>query len=84
LPGVKESAVIGIAHPDLGEVAVAVVVRETGCDTKDAEIIRACRKSLATFKVPRQVVFVDELPRNTMSKVQKNVLRETFDDLSAS
>jgi malonyl-CoA/methylmalonyl-CoA synthetase len=84
LPGVKESAVIGIAHPDLGEVAVAVVVRETGCDTKDAEIIRACRKSLAAFKVPRQVVFVDELPRNTMSKVQKNILRETFDDLSAS
>ena len=83
LPGVKESAVIGIPHHDLGEVVVAVVVQEAGSQPEDAEIIRACRKSLAGFKVPRQVVFVDELPRNSMSKVQKNILRETYGDLSA-
>jgi len=78
LPGVEESAVIGIPHADLGEAVVAVVVVESGSHVEDTEIIRACRISLANFKVPKHVVFVDELPRNTMSKVQKNVLRETY------
>jgi malonyl-CoA/methylmalonyl-CoA synthetase len=81
LPGVNESAVIGIPHTDLGEAVVAVVVKESGGQANDREIINACKKSLANFKIPKQVVFVDELPRNTMSKVQKNVLRETYADL---
>jgi malonyl-CoA/methylmalonyl-CoA synthetase len=81
LPGVKESAVIGIPHTDLGEAVVAVVVRESGGQANDNEIINACKKSLANFKTPKRVVFVDELPRNTMSKVQKNVLREAYADL---
>lgn len=78
LPGVKESAVIGVPHSDLGEAVVAVVVVESGGQISDKEIINACKKALANFKVPKRVVFVDELPRNTMSKVQKNVLRETY------
>jgi malonyl-CoA/methylmalonyl-CoA synthetase len=80
LDGVKESAVIGVPHADFGEAVVAVVVRQG--DGADAdEIIRSCKESLANFKVPKRVVFVDELPRNTMSKVQKNVLRDSYNDL---
>jgi len=81
LPGIKESAVIGIAHTDLGEAVVAVVVRESDSRISASEIINACKKALATFKMPKRIVFVDELPRNTMSKVQKNVLRETYASL---
>ena len=81
LPGVKESAVIGIPHHDLGEVVVAVVVQEAGSEPEVKEIISACKKALANFKVPRKVVFVSELPRNTMSKVQKNILRENNAEL---
>jgi malonyl-CoA/methylmalonyl-CoA synthetase len=78
LPGVSESAVIGIPHADLGEVVVAVVVMESGSEIRNTEVISACKKALANFKVPKNVVFIDELPRNSMSKVQKNVLRETY------
>ena len=85
LQWVKESAVIGVPHADFGEGVVAVVVPAAGCTTqeKDAEevILAACRREMASFKVPKRVVFVDELPRNTMSKVQKNVMRETYQDL---
>ena len=81
LPGVKESAVIGIPHTDLGEAVVAVVVKESDGQANEKEIINACKKSLANFKTPKRVVFVDELPRNTMSKVQKNVLRKFHADL---
>ena len=81
LPGVKESAIIGIPHTDLGEVVVAVVVQEAGSEAEDKEIISACKKALANFKVPRKVVFVSELPRNTMSKVQKNILRKNYAEL---
>ena len=81
LPGVKESAVIGVPHTDLGEAVVAVVVKESDSQASEKEIINACKKSLANFKTPKRVVFVDELPRNTMSKVQKNVLREDYADL---
>ncbi len=81
LPGVKESAVIGVPHTDLGEAVVAVVVKESDSQASEKEVINACKKSLANFKTPKRVVFVDELPRNTMSKVQKNVLREDYADL---
>ena len=81
LTGVRESAVIGVPHADFGEAVVAVVV----CDDtlEEAEIINRCRDSLANFKVPKRVMFVSELPRNTMAKVQKNLLRERYADLFA-
>jgi malonyl-CoA/methylmalonyl-CoA synthetase len=81
LDGVKETAVIGVPHADFGEGVVAVVVPAAGKDTSEQEIISACRQEMASFKVPKKVVFVDALPRNTMSKVQKNVMRETYKDL---
>jgi malonyl-CoA/methylmalonyl-CoA synthetase len=81
LPGIKESAVIGIPHADFGEAVVAVVVPETGGDVAEAAIIETAKENLANFKVPKRVVVVDELPRNTMAKVQKNVLREQYSNL---
>jgi malonyl-CoA/methylmalonyl-CoA synthetase len=81
LPGVSESAVIGVPHADFGEGVVAVVVPENAADASEVDVIEACKAALANFKVPKRVVFVDELPRNTMAKVQKNVLRESYRDL---
>ncbi len=81
LPGVAESAVIGLPHPDLGEAVTAVVVAENGATLSEAEIVKALRADLAGYKLPKRVVAVDALPRNTMAKVQKNVLRERFRDL---
>lgn len=76
LDGVKESAVIGVPHPDFGEGVVAVVVAAEDAQLDAKTLIVACKNELADFKVPKQIIFVDELPRNTMSKVQKNLLRE--------
>ena len=82
-PGLRESAVIGVPHPDFGETPVAVIVPEKGAEP-DIEALRAaCAERLARFKHPREYVVVDELPRNTMGKVQKNVLRERYADLFA-
>jgi malonyl-CoA/methylmalonyl-CoA synthetase len=76
VPGVLESAVIGLPDPDLGESVTAVVVRAPGPARPDeAALIAAAKTALAGFKVPRRVVFVDELPRNAMGKVQKAALR---------
>jgi malonyl-CoA/methylmalonyl-CoA synthetase len=81
LEGVQESAVIGVPHPDFGEGVLAVVKRRDGAGALDAEaIIAAARSQLAGFKTPKKVVFVDELPRNSMGKVQKNSLRDTYRD----
>jgi len=77
ISGVKESAVIGLPHPDLGEAVTAVVVVDGGAIT-EAEIIAALAGSLAKFKQPKRVIFTPELPRNTMGKVQKKTLRETY------
>jgi len=74
-PGVSEAAVIGVPHADFGEAVVAVVVRAGMSATEDG-LIRSAKAELANFKVPKKIVFTDELPRNTMAKVQKNVLRE--------
>ncbi|WP_299818381.1 malonyl-CoA synthase [uncultured Jannaschia sp.] len=82
-PGVRESAVIGVPHPDLGETPVGVLVPR--CDTgPDLDRIQAAlRETLAGYKRPRALVVIDELPRNTMGKVQKNALRERYRDLFA-
>ncbi|UWS00041.1 malonate--CoA ligase [Phaeobacter inhibens] len=80
LPGVLESAVIGVPHPDFGEAVVAVVVpTEEGTDA--ASIQAALSEHLAKFKQPKHIALMDELPRNTMGKVQKKALRETFAQL---
>lgn len=81
LPGVVESAVIGIAHPDFGEGVTAVVVREKGASIDEAAVMAGLSERLARFKQPKRVIFVDELPRNTMGKVQKNVLRDSYKGL---
>jgi malonyl-CoA/methylmalonyl-CoA synthetase len=78
IPGVFESAVIGVPHKDFGEGVTAVVVRAKGAEVDEKAILAALEGRLAKFKLPKRVVFVDELPRNTMGKVQKNVLREQF------
>ncbi len=78
LPGVAESALVGIPHPDFGEVGVAVVVARPGAALAPAQIIASLKAKLANFKIPKRCVIVDELPRNTMGKVQKNLLREQF------
>jgi len=78
LPGVAESAVIGIPDADFGEAVTAVVVPRAGTTPSEREVIAALKAEIASFKVPKRVLFVDELPRNAMGKVQKNVLRERF------
>ncbi|MFL5296522.1 MAG: malonate--CoA ligase [Phenylobacterium sp.] len=74
LPGVTESAVVGVPHPDFGEGVVAVVMGEGD----EAAMIAACRSQLAAYKSPKRIVFVEALPRNAMGKVQKNLLRDRF------
>lgn len=81
LPGVLESAVIGVAHADFGEGVVAVVVRRNDATIDETGIRAALQTRLANYKVPKRVVFVAELPRNSMGKVQKNLLRENWRDL---
>ena len=76
MAGVLESAVIGVPHPDFGEAVVAVVVMRDGATASEAALIDTLKTRIANFKVPKRVHFVAELPRNTMGKVQKNVLRE--------
>jgi malonyl-CoA/methylmalonyl-CoA synthetase len=81
LPGVNESAVIGVPHPDFGEGVTAVVVPQDNATTDAAAIRNALEQRLAKFKLPKRVVFVAELPRNTMGKVQKSALRDRYRDL---
>jgi malonyl-CoA/methylmalonyl-CoA synthetase len=76
IPGVVESAVVGVPHPDFGESVTAVVVRQKGATIDDAAVIAHVKSQIANFKVPKRVVFVEDLPRNAMGKVQKNVLRD--------
>jgi len=81
MPGVAESAVVGVPHPDFGEAGVAVVVAQPGASLDDAAIVNALKSRIANFKVPKRVYVVPELPRNAMGKVQKNVLREQHKNL---
>jgi malonyl-CoA/methylmalonyl-CoA synthetase len=79
MTGVVESAVIGVPHPDFGEAVTAVVVKKKDAnELTDASIIQALKKEIANYKVPKKVFFVEDLPRNAMGKVQKNVLREKY------
>jgi len=78
IDGVFESAVIGVPHPDLGEAVVAVIVTESGISLNHDSIIDLLQNRIALFKHPKQIIFIDELPRNSMGKVQKNVLRESY------
>ncbi len=75
-PGIRESAVIGVPHPDFGETVIGILVPEAGERPDPETILEAIAPSLARFKHPRKLIFADELPRNTMGKVQKNVLRK--------
>ena len=81
LPGVAESAVVGLPHPDFGEGVVAVVVPKPGSELDGTAIVSALKGRIANFKVPKQVFVVSELPRNTMGKVQKNLLRQQHQGL---
>lgn len=81
MPGVIESAVIGIAHKDFGEGVTAVVIKDKASPLDEAAVLKALEARLAKFKQPKRVIFLDDLPRNTMGKVQKNLLRDQFKDL---
>lgn len=83
LPGVIESAVIGVPHADLGEGVTAVVVCDKGAMVDETSVLKALDGRLAKFKIPKQVIVVGALPRNTMGKVQKNILRDTYSDIYA-
>ena len=80
LPGVAESAVVGVPHPDFGEVGVAVVVPRAGAVVVADDILSTLKAQLANFKVPKRCVVVADLPRNTMGKVQKNLLRAQYQE----
>ena len=80
MPQVSESAVIGVPHPDFGEAVVAVIV-PVADEVTQVQVDAALGDQLARFKQPKRVMNVTELPRNTMGKVQKNVLREQYADL---
>ncbi len=83
MPGVAESAVIGVPHPDFGEAVVAIAVAKTGATLDADAMIATLKKGIANFKVPKRVFVAAELPRNAMGKVQKNLLRDTHHSLFA-
>lgn len=83
IAGVIETAVIGVPHADFGEGVTAVVVSDGKAVLSETGILAALDGRLAKFKMPKRVIFVDELPRNAMGKVQKNILRETYGKLYA-
>jgi malonyl-CoA/methylmalonyl-CoA synthetase len=78
MPGVIESAVIGVPHADFGEGVTAVLVCDKGAQIDETSVLKALDGRLAKFKMPKRVIVVDELPRNAMGKVQKNILRDTY------
>jgi malonyl-CoA/methylmalonyl-CoA synthetase len=78
MPGVVESAVIGLPHPDFGEAVVAVVVAGRPGAFDEGSVVDGLKGRIANYKVPKRVFVVEDLPRNTMGKVQKNVLRDRY------
>ncbi|HVE54967.1 MAG TPA: malonyl-CoA synthase [Ramlibacter sp.] len=83
MPGVAESAVVGVPHPDFGEVGVAIVIPKPGAEVEGDALIASLKSQLANFKIPKRCFVVRELPRNTMGKVQKNLLRGEYQGLFA-
>ncbi|MFY3383125.1 malonate--CoA ligase [Paracidovorax sp. MALMAid1276] len=83
MPGVAESALVGVPHPDFGEVGVAVVIAKPGAQLDADAIVAQLKSQLANFKIPKKCFVVPELPRNTMGKVQKNLLRDQYKALFA-
>ncbi|MEM7302934.1 MAG: malonyl-CoA synthase [Pseudomonadota bacterium] len=81
IEGVKESAVVGVPHPDFGEGVVALVVPEPEGTVTSEAIAAALKDNIARFKQPKHIAFTDALPRNTMGKVQKNIIRDEFGGL---
>ncbi|MDM0003376.1 malonyl-CoA synthase [Variovorax sp. J22G73] len=75
MAGVAESAVVGVPHPDFGEVGVAIVIAKAGASLDAEAIVADLKSKLANFKIPKRCFVVPELPRNTMGKVQKALLR---------
>ena len=84
MPGVAESAIVGVPHPDFGEVGVAVVIAKPGAQLDGEALMAALKARLANFKIPKRCFIAPELPRNTMGKVQKNLLRNQYADLFAA
>jgi malonyl-CoA/methylmalonyl-CoA synthetase len=83
MPGVAESALVGVPHPDFGEVGVAVVIAKPGAQVSGEAVLALLKAQLANFKIPKKCFVLPELPRNTMGKVQKNLLREQYKSLFA-
>jgi len=83
MPGVIESAVIGVPHADFGEGVTAVLVCDKAAKVDEAAVLKALEGRLAKFKMPKRVIVVDELPRNAMGKVQKNILRDKYKNIYA-
>ena len=81
IPGVAESALVGVPHPDFGEVGVAVVIAKPSASLNADAIVAQLKSQLANFKIPKKCFVVAELPRNTMGKVQKNLLRDQYKGL---
>ncbi len=81
MPGVQESAIVGVPHPDFGEVGVAVVTPKPGAQLDGDALVAALKSQLANFKIPKRCFIEAELPRNTLGKVQKNLLRERYQGL---
>ena len=83
MPGVIESAVIGVPHTDFGEGVTAILVCDKDAHVDETSVLKALDGRLAKFKMPKRVIVVEELPRNAMGKVQKNILRDTYSDIYA-
>ena len=81
MPGVAESALVGVPHPDFGEVGVAVVIAKPGSAPDADAIVQSLKANLANFKIPKRCFVLPELPRNAMGKVQKNLLRQQYQNL---
>ncbi len=81
MPGVAESALVGVPHPDFGEVGVAVVIAKPGAAPDADAIVQSLKANLANFKIPKRCFVLPELPRNAMGKVQKNLLRQQYQNL---
>ncbi|MCY1166604.1 Long-chain-fatty-acid--CoA ligase [compost metagenome] len=81
MPGVAESALVGVPHPDFGEVGVAIVIAKPGITLDAGSIVTTLKSKLANFKIPKQCFVAAELPRNAMGKVQKNALRDQYKNL---